>query len=661
VILNCKLPRRFGSVRVNGEFNICAELLKMVVSPLVTSIGNDIDLQSQAIDRDGNNNDITTLWSNDGGVFDDPTAESTTYTCLEVGIHLITVSVTDDDEGCDMATWTVPVECVPRDGLECKDDEDCDEGEMCVDNECVPEVECENDLDCDKGEMCLDNECVPEIECVEDEDCELGEVCVSNKCVPDLECVDDENCDEGEVCVDNECVPELECTDNDDCDPGDICLDNECRDDPDLFCDTGLCVEDAGLRAECVEKFFLCLAENPDEEECVALSIAICTECNTGLDCDDGNECTDDLCTVAGVCSNPNNVDMCDAGSGPGSGTCNAGMCEAEPACSDVIDFEDACGPYVFSDFAGGVATVVDNPDSSGINTTAKVAQMQKFAGEVFGGSTLALDGIVDWTKGTAFTMKVWASREVPVLFKLEGLNQERSADQTGSSSWEELCYDFTGSTGGADATAITFIFDLGVNGDAGGNPDDWTFFFDGIVQTDSCGGGECVPPALPNLTVNGDFETGDTCGWEFFPNDGTFAATMAQSNGGAWSGNLVASVPGGGGPASFPVIKQANIGIGTVTANSPITISVDLLGSLAGAGGVVFVEFFSELSGGGTSKSEILGQPVPTASWTTHTFNTTTGPDVSGGVTLQLKTDCGANPGCTVDTFWDNVSVTVP
>jgi len=43
------------------------------------------------------------------------------------------------------------------------------------------------------------------------------------------------------------------------------------------------------------------------------------------------------------------------------------------------------------------------------------------------------------------------------------------------------------------------------------------------------------------------------------------------------------------------------------------------------------------------------------------YTFNTTTGPDVSGGVTLQLKTDCGANAGCTVDTYWDNVSITSP
>jgi hypothetical protein len=195
--------------------------------------------------------------------------------------------------------------------------------------------------------------------------------------------------------------------------------------------------------------------------------------------------------------------------------------------------------------------------------------------------------------------------------------------------------------------------------------------FYDNItLGPDGCGGGGDPGPS-GELTINGDFETGDLSGWTLFctENSGTCSASSAQANGGTFSGNLVASVPAGGGPASFPLFKQANLGVGTVQANSPVTISFDLFGSLSGAGGVVFAEFFSELSGGGTSKSEILsGAPLfpnaPndwTAGWVTYTFNTTTGPDVSGGVTLQLKTDCGANPGCTVNTYWDNVSVTTP
>ena len=165
-------------------------------------------------------------------------------------------------------------------------------------------------------------------------------------------------------------------------------------------------------------------------------------------------------------------------------------------------------------------------------------------------------------------------------------------------------------------------------------------------------GGGE--------LAVNGDFETGDISGWTDFSgaNNGTFTATTAEANGGSYSGNLVASVPAGGGPASFPVVKQANIGIGTVQPNSTVTVSFDLKGSIVGTGGVIFVEFFSELSSGGTSQAGIISQPVPTSSWVNYSIPVTTGNDVSGGVTLQLKADCGANAGCTVDAYFDNVSV---
>ena len=114
VVLNCKLPRRLGGVRVNGEFNICAELIKAVVSPLATSVGNDIDVSAQAVDQEGD--PIAFSWTGMGGSFADASAAATTYTCEEVGDHEITISVTDNDEYCDMATWTIPVTCVAGDG-----------------------------------------------------------------------------------------------------------------------------------------------------------------------------------------------------------------------------------------------------------------------------------------------------------------------------------------------------------------------------------------------------------------------------------------------------------------------------------------------------------------------------------------------------------------
>ena len=95
------------------------------------------------------------------------------------------------------------------------------------------------------------------------------------------------------------------------------------------------------------------------------------------------------------------------------------------------------------------------------------------------------------------------------------------------------------------------------------------------------------------------------------------------------------------------------------------VTVKFDMKGSPTGAGGVVFAEFFSEKSTGGTSKAEILGGGAPlapTGTWTTYTYTTTTAAtgDVGGGITLQLKAACGAVAGCSVTAFFDNVSIKV-
>ena len=76
-------------------------------------------------------------------------------------------------------------------------------------------------------------------------------------------------------------------------------------------------------------------------------------------------------------------------------------------------------------------------------------------------------------------------------------------------------------------------------------------------------------------------------------------------------------------------------------------------------------VELFSELDGGGTSKAEIYtGGPIsPDADpdvWTSYTWNTTLGPIVDGGVTLQLKVGCGGVEGCGADIYFDNVTIVV-
>ena len=114
VLLRCKVGQSFGAVRVNGKFNICAELIKAVVAPLQTSIGNQIAVQSQAEDEEGD--PIAYAWTTDSGSFADPSAAATLYTCEETGDHSVTISVSDDGFDYCVDSWTVAIRCVDEGG-----------------------------------------------------------------------------------------------------------------------------------------------------------------------------------------------------------------------------------------------------------------------------------------------------------------------------------------------------------------------------------------------------------------------------------------------------------------------------------------------------------------------------------------------------------------
>ena len=165
---------------------------------------------------------------------------------------------------------------------------------------------------------------------------------------------------------------------------------------------------------------------------------------------------------------------------------------------------------------------------------------------------------------------------------------------------------------------------------------------------------------AIVELTSNGNFEAGDTSDWVSFPSsNSTFDAISGPASDvfdGTFSGKLENLQSG-----SAALVKQANLGVGVVEANQDVMISFWAMGS-GEAGGVQFAEFFSELDGGGVSSSVILGGgPLfLTDTYSLFEFTTTTGADVSGGVTLQLNTATGANAGSTSTFFVDNVSVTI-
>ena len=54
------------------------------------------------------------------------------------------------------------------------------------------------------------------------------------------------------------------------------------------------------------------------------------------------------------------------------------------------IDFESDITTANFEDFSGGEAMVIDNPQSNGINTSSKVAQLVRDGGEIREGDKLS-------------------------------------------------------------------------------------------------------------------------------------------------------------------------------------------------------------------------------------------------------------------------------
>lgn len=149
------------------------------------------------------------------------------------------------------------------------------------------------------------------------------------------------------------------------------------------------------------------------------------------------------------------------------------------------LDFQSSTITYTFTDFGGGNATVINNPQISGINTSSKVGKMVKSAGEVYGGSFITLDAPINFSGSKIFKMKVFSPRVgAKVLLKVEnltngGINFEREVTTTTANAWELLTIDFSAINTANSYQKIVLIFDLGTMGDGSAN---FTYLFDDIT-----------------------------------------------------------------------------------------------------------------------------------------------------------------------------------
>jgi hypothetical protein len=222
-----------------------------------------------------------------------------------------------------------------------------------------------------------------------------------------------------------------------------------------------------------------------------------------------------------------------------------------------------------------------------------------------------------------------------------------------GWNSYDIPVSDFT-----ANGMSVADIKELKFDGQAGVTPS--TIFLDNIYFYKTAGG-----VGGTGIFVNGDFETGDFTGWTQTPDGGSI--TLDSSGQGGRAGTVARLVATGSvaGGAQDVLLTQDNlmeINTVSISGGDAVTVSVDVFGNLSGAGGVVFIELISRNSAGDeTGRSFIGPAPItPTTTWTTYSSTVNVAADVSGGITLQLKSSCGPVDGCVVDASFDNITITV-
>lgn len=133
---------------------------------------------------------------------------------------------------------------------------------------------------------------------------------------------------------------------------------------------------------------------------------------------------------------------------------------------------------------------IVNNPNSSGINTSDKVGEFVKASdGDPWAGMFAQLDAPIDFGSNKTARAKVLMDHIGNFTIKLEGSTTgadaiELPVENTATGEWEELTFDFSAVTDDANYTRLTLFFDLLI--DATGT--DVISYFDDIIFGD----GDC-------------------------------------------------------------------------------------------------------------------------------------------------------------------------
>lgn len=251
------------------------------------------------------------------------------------------------------------------------------------------------------------------------------------------------------------------------------------------------------------------------------------------------------------------------------------------------LTFQSSTINYNWVNFDGGNTTVVNNPNSAGINTTTKVAKMVKGAGQPWGGSLLTLSRNIDFSTNKIFRVKVFSPRVgAKMLLKVEnsdnpGINFEKEVATTVANEWEYLYFDYSTINTAQSFNRLVVIWELGTPGDGSAN---FTFLMDDFELVNSL---PAPPLSLPltfeSATTNYNwfgFDGGDVT-IQNNPNAGGInnsakVAKMVKNAGQPWGGSFLTLT----GPINFSANKIFRMKVYSPRAGAKVLLKVENSGN---------------------------------------------------------------------------------
>jgi hypothetical protein len=248
------------------------------------------------------------------------------------------------------------------------------------------------------------------------------------------------------------------------------------------------------------------------------------------------------------------------------------------------LTFESTNINYAFTDFDGGNATVIDNPQKNGLNTSNRTGRMVKNAGQPWGGSLISLDAPINFSQNKIFRMKVFSPRVgAKVLLKVENqtnasINFEKEVTTTVANAWEDLTFDYSAINTANQYQKIVLIFELGTPGDGSAN---FTFLFDDIRLTAGGSSGTTlnVPLNFESTTLQYawlDFDGGNTTVIDNPDKSGINTSNkvsrMVKNSGQPWGGSYLTL----DGPIDFSLSKTFTVKVWSPRAGAKMLLKVE-------------------------------------------------------------------------------------